>query len=322
MSLTVHFLNVGEGDCTIIEHPTRISVVDLSNVARLDPTTVEETVSGDMNLLLAKMAGRSELQLSEAAARKVAPLTDALEYYEEHIGRDRDIWRLIVTHPHMDHVSGLHRLFYEEPTDIYNFWYASKANFDLDNDAGWEKVGGRYDRRDWEAYKTLRDSDLRRSFDQRKGESRKYWDDDGIEIWAPTQDLVDRAIECNDQNVLSMILKITYAGRVIVLGGDATADDTWPEIWPSVSMSGVNVLKASHHGRNSGYHQPSVKEMSPWLTITSVGQSEHDATRRYRQYSEHTVSMRSFGDIKITIGDDGTLYYPPGLDQHWKDKSG
>ena len=35
-------------------------------------------------------------------------------------------------------------------------------------------------------------------------------------------------------------------------------------------MTGITVLKASHHGRKTGYHQPSVKEMSPWLTITSV----------------------------------------------------
>jgi competence protein ComEC len=104
-----------------------------------------------------------------------------------------------------------------------------------------------------------------------------------------------------------------------VLGGDATADETWPEIWPHLDMKGVDVLKASHHGRNSGYYQPSVKEMAPWLTITSVGQAEHDATRKYRQYSEHTVSMRSFGDIRIRIDDDGKLYYPPGLDDHWKD---
>lgn len=322
MGLTVHFLNVGEGDCTIIEHDSgRISVVDLSNVKRLDATTLEETLSGDMNFLLAKMAGQNYARFQEAAVRKVAALTDALEYYDTHIGKHKDIWRLIVTHPHMDHVSGLHRLVYDDPKGIYNFWHVSKENFDLDSDSKWQKVGSRYDRRDWEAYKALRDSGACRAFDQRQGESRKYWDEDGIQIWAPTPSLVDLAVDRNDQNILSMILVLTYRGRTIVLGGDATADETWPEIWPHVNMQGVDVLKASHHGRNSGYHQKSVKEMAPWLTITSVGQTEHDATRKYRQYSEHTVSMRSFGDIKIRIDDNGELYYPSGLEDHWKDKT-
>ena len=45
MPTTIHFLNVGEGDCTIIEHDSgRISLVDLSNVKRLDDTTLEEAI--------------------------------------------------------------------------------------------------------------------------------------------------------------------------------------------------------------------------------------------------------------------------------------
>jgi len=61
-----------------------------------------------------------------------------------------------------------------------------------------------------------------------------------------------------------------------------------------------------------------VKEMSPWLTITSVGDAEHDATNNYRRYSEYTVSLRKAGNICLTIDDDGMLYYPPHLKKHWK----
>lgn len=35
-----------------------------------------------------------------------------------------------------------------------------------------------------------------------------------------------------------------------------------------VGIHKITVLKASHHGRKSGYYGPAVKEMSPWLTIT------------------------------------------------------
>lgn len=318
--MAVHFLNVGEGDCTIIEHASgRISVIDLSNVQQLDSSTLEETVSSDMNLIIAKMAGRSTAQLREAATRKVAPLTDALEYYDEYIGKTRDIFRLVITHPHMDHMSGLHRLHRQEPKSIVNFWHAGPYDFDLD-DGDWEQSN--YSELDWLTYKMLRLSDSDpKALHIQQGDTGSFWTEDGMELWAPTDELEALAVERSDQNILSAVLKVSYAGRSILLGGDATTDETWPAIYPDIAMSDIDVLKASHHGRNTGYHQPSVKEMAPWLTITSVGQADHDATRKYRQYSEYTVSMRFTGNIKITIKDDGTIVYPNVLEDHWKNKT-
>jgi competence protein ComEC len=83
-------------------------------------------------------------------------------------------------------------------------------------------------------------------------------------------------------------------------------------------MKGIDVLKASHHGRKSGYYGPAIKEMAPWLTITSVGEAAHDATNNYRRYSTYTVSLRKAGDKRIEISDDGTLYYPRHIEQYWK----
>ncbi len=60
--------------------------------------------------------------------------------------------------------------------------------------------------------------------------------------------------------------------------------------------------------------------MSPWLTITSVGEIEHDATPGYRRYSNYTVSLRKAGDIKITIREDGQWFYWPDLAPYWKPK--
>lgn len=60
--------------------------------------------------------------------------------------------------------------------------------------------------------------------------------------------------------------------------------------------------------------------MSPWLTIPSVTEEAHDATQNYRRYSDYTVSLRDTQDIKIGIDDDGTLYYAPKLENHWRPK--
>ncbi len=320
MALTAHFLNVGEGDCTIVEHDSgRISVIDLSNIKSIDSDSAKELLISEA---LAHDATREEINaaLLQEAIRKAAPLTDALEYYDANIGERKDIFRLIITHPHMDHISGIDRLINDEPKSVENFWHASRENFDLDDDAKWKEGMGRFNRDDWRTYKAVRDSAERRTFDQRRSATNSYWKEDQIEIWAPTDGLVDTAVEKNDQNILSMVLKVSHAGRSILLGGDATVEESWPPIFDTTVMSDIDVLKASHHGRNSGYHQLSVKEMSPWLTITSVGQKEHDATEKYRQYSDYTVSTRFTGDIKITIEDDGMIRYPPVLKEHWRPK--
>jgi competence protein ComEC len=321
MPLTAHFLNVGEGDCTIIEHASgRISVVDLSNIKAIDTETAKELVLSEALSRGVTTQAEVDEALVKEAIRKAAPLTDALEYYDRNIGERTDIFRLIITHPHMDHISGMNRLITAEPKLVQNFWHSSRENFDLDDDEKWKQGMGRYDRDDWRTYKAVRDSASRRTFDQRRSVTNSYWKEDQIEIWAPTNELVATAVTKNDQNILSMVLKVSHAGRSILLGGDATAEESWPPIFETTVMSDIDILKASHHGRNSGYHQQSVKEMSPWLTITSVGQKEHDATEKYRQYSDHTVSTRFTGDIKITIEDDGTVRYPAGIENHWRPK--
>jgi competence protein ComEC len=139
-----------------------------------------------------------------------------------------------------------------------------------------------------------------------------------VEIWAPTPELEELAVEKDLANIVSMVLKISYKGRAVILGGDATATESWPAIYPSIDMKNISVLKASHHGRKTGYFGPAVKEMAPWHTITSVGEAEHDATENYRRYSNYTVSLRKAGDITVEIQEDGEWYYSPDLAEHWK----
>lgn len=320
MPLTVHFLNVGEGDCTIIEFPSgHIGIVDISNVKTLDDDSAAEIILSEArDRGMTKASELDQAFISEALAKAAAPTTDALDYIDENIGQTATIFRLIISHPHMDHISGLHRLAMQEPKEILNFWHAGFDDFDLD-DAEWGSW--EYKKEDWEAYKALRNStEAPKALVKRQGNQGQYWTEDEVEIWAPTDGLVKTAVEKNDQNILSSVLKVSHAGRSILLGGDATGAESWPAIYPGLDMSGIDVLKASHHGRNSGYYYPAVKEMAPWLTITSVGDLQHDATKKYRQYSEHTVSMRKVGDIVITIEDDGTLVYPGALEAHWQPK--
>lgn len=327
MPLIVHFLNVGRGDCTIIEFPNnnRVGIVDIFNVKIFDEDSKRELIEAyreSRQYEMDKLLAMSPYVLEGAyLAKQQQELTDPIAYYDTHIGKNESIFRILITHPDMDHMSGLYRLHRQEPKDIINFWHTGNENFNLNDTTDQEWEDSPYDKRDLETYKTLRSSSTNpKSLLNKRRATGEYWTVDGVEIWSPGDALIKLAKEKQQPNILSMVLKITYKNRSIVLGGDATADETWLDIMGHIEIPKIDVLKASHHGRRSGYHGPAVKKMSPWLTITSVTEKAHDATRNYRRYSDYTVSLRNAKDIRIKIDDDGTLYYPPHLEEHWKPK--
>ena len=116
---------------------------------------------------------------------------------------------------------------------------------------------------------------------------------------------------------MSYVLLIVYGKHKIVLGGDAE-EDTWKfitEKYPKL-IENVRILKASHHGRDSGYYQPAVKLMSPEFTIVSVGKKPStDATNKYKQYSPNVFSTRWKGNILFELNADGTGTYTPQYDR-------
>jgi beta-lactamase superfamily II metal-dependent hydrolase len=325
MPLKLHFLNVGQGDCTIIEFPSgRIGIVDIDNLKILDKSTRAEVIRSyrESREFLLKMAGtNAEVLLREKLRQVEEKLTDPLAYYDIRIGADRDIFRFIATHPDMDHITGLHRLSQDNRKTIVNFWHIGHDDFNLKEQSAEDWEQGRYDIRDWETYKKFRKSASDpKGQEKLRGVTGQYEAEDGVQLWAPTNALVDLAVERDAPNIASMILLITYQGRRIVLGGDATGAESWSAIYSDTNMTNITVLKASHHGRLTGYHQLSVKEMSPWLTITSVEDEEHDATPRYRQYSNRTVSLRKAGDITVTVADDGKWYISSNAESVWNAK--
>jgi beta-lactamase superfamily II metal-dependent hydrolase len=98
------------------------------------------------------------------------------------------------------------------------------------------------------------------------------------------------------------------ANRTIIFGGDAE-QAAWESIFKKYG-SGLkcDVLKASHHGRDSGYHQEAVKAMSPGVTIISVGKKpDSDATNKYRKYSKKVWSTRWWGNLTLVVDNDGNM---------------
>lgn len=304
--LKIHFLNVGHGDCTLLEFPSgRTTLIDINNSKVVDKKTEEELASTSSTYSLFESLGYQGLELlAKSVTDFVAPV-DPIEYIYENLGDSRNIFRFILTHPDMDHMSGLYKLK-DENISIMNFW-------DTDNkkDVKESEVSSRFDYRDWETYQELRESEEGpKVLKILKGEQRDFFNEDCISILSPTEDIINSANEKENWNLLSYILLIEYAGHKIVLGGDADAE-VWDNLVESDEdiLENISILKAPHHGRDSGYSQKAVKIMSPDWTICSVGKKPaQDSSNKYRHYTnEKVLSTRFRGNIVAEISSNGDL---------------
>lgn len=301
MPLKVHFLNVGHGDCTVIEHASgRISVIDINNGSDLDSTSLSEIAAlyGVQSFFL------PPTQLLLESKGYSIKTTNPIEYLTRGFS-GRSIMRYIQSHPDMDHLRGISSLIKAGflPT---NFW---------DTTHNKEPEIQNRDAEDWETYLSLRNGHnpkvtvirpKRGSFAQfyNRGEDQNPGGD-GIEILSPDPKLQQWANENEEWNELSLVLKITYAGKTMILGGDA-GEPAWEAMYEYYGEQlKCDVLKASHHGRDSGYYQPAVKAMSPAVTIVSVGKKpDQDASSLYRCYCDNVWSTRWKGNITLTFQDD------------------
>lgn len=270
--LRIHFLNVGKGDCTIIEHPAgRVTMVDID----------DSWAAGDDTL------------------------TDPVEYFTQSFPGKR-IFRFIATNPDMDHLSGLHRL--TQKGEILNFW-DTNHNRDF-NDSDWEQLG--YDKRDWDTYKQLRSSKQSpKAFRFHRDHRSEYshWMEDNIEILSPTPHLegVSAKAKENDAqkyNHLSYVLSITEYGWRIILGGDASRE-AWQSMYVAYGARlKTDALRAPHHGSRENFHRDAMKAMYPGYTIVSLGRGVDYACSEYGEFGEVWTTV-SKGTIVLTLGEDG-----------------
>ena len=267
---TIHFLNVKEGDCSIIEHNTgHVSVIDVCNAEPIESDTLK------LEMLVAEAFSRAALGNFQQKEYPVNPVA----YMRDHsIG---SIFRYIQTHPDMDHMDGIKALFEEfHPT---NFW-------DTDNNkemssSSW--TGSPYNQNDWMLYKNLRDTDPKtnpKRLTLLSGDTGQYWnraDDgsrggDGLQILAPTQELVEAANSSDDYNDCSYVLLYLTGDKRIVFGGDSY-DDTWEHILAKheTKVRDIDLFIAPHHGRDSGRSYEFLDVLKPALTFFGNARSEH-----------------------------------------------
>lgn len=343
MPVRFHFLNVGHGDCTIIEHyPSgRLTMIDLNNsqqfdtdsrrefIERLRRRQLEEAFGGiGLGLAQQRYGGLNALALPATtglglANQRFAPgtlanvlaqmqqddeeaareLTDPIAYMLENFP-GRSLWRFILTHPDLDHMRGLKRLY--ETVGFSNFW-------DITHDKSIYEFRSSADREDWEFYQRLREGRLG-IFVHRlyRGETGFAWNQegntagDGIEILSPTPDVVAACLGTDEFNDASYVLRVHHAGRSIILPGDAgeAAFDDMVRAYGTMLKS--DWLKGSHHGRDSGYHLGAVQLIEPRVVVTSVGcKPSTDAHSKYHYHCGNVRSTRYHGNILLDVYDNG-----------------
>jgi beta-lactamase superfamily II metal-dependent hydrolase len=336
--LDIHFLDVGHGDCTVVEFPDRLTVMDINNCKSFGKESEAELRKryapkpwldaatrglGGFGLIGGSPQGVSLLAQVMEAERKLKEakdhLTNPIDYFKANFA-GRSIFRYIQSHPDMDHMAGLYRIWAEEKIEIVNFW-DTKHSIEKDEDA-MRSGEVNHDVRDWHAYLKLRKSaESPTVLHLTIGAKGDFYTPDGISVWAPFDHLQENNADCSP-NDLSYLLHIQFGQCSVVLGGDTTAE-TWEKLYDALKSRGdsfrkVNLLKASHHGRKSGYHMESVKSMNPDLTVVSVGElkAKDDATASYERLSNKgCYSTLDHGDIIARCFIDGEIRL---FERDWK----
>ncbi len=298
MSVKFHFLNVGDGDCTIIDFP-----------ARIVKTTSQ---SKDERVMMIDVNHHDEHDEYE----------HVIDYYKENFKNEsgglRPIFRYVATHPHKDHMKGLSTLFDNIP--VINFWDI-KHNFEPDQSGPqWEEY-----KDDWDRYLELRKSeeDPKVLFYTDAQKPVQYWDEDRIEVLSPSKELYDfvhtkedgakrNAEEIGGQlNNLSYVLLVRINNLKILLAGDAE-----PKCWEYIlknhkeKIKNIDILKAPHHGRESAFHEEAVKVMNPKHIVFSVSEDcEHVVPEKYQKAAPRATIYKTcdIGSFILDCDFDGKI---------------
>lgn len=296
---TVHFLNVGKGDCSIIQHKSgRVSVIDICNGntkadRRLKALTEQraafEGLAGDYGMC--------------------HNLTDPIEYIKN-LGIQH-VFRFVLSHPDMDHCDGFEALV--EEIGIWNFW-----------DSGVRKekpdfAGSPYSEADWDCYVAVRDG--RHSnitvVTPRSGRQFQFanaGDPEGrgdcLDVLAPTTSLVNVANKNGDPNDASYVLLYRTCGGNIVFPGDAH-DDTWEHVISEHAdkVADCSVLIAPHHGRASDRSYEFLDTLRPKLTLFGCAPSKDLAYDAWNTRKLWHITNNQAGNVILDAVSSGIDVY-------------
>jgi len=280
--LKFHFLNVGKGNCTVIDLPSeRLSIIDVDDSRAI-----------------------SNEERKELESLKKAALSNPIDYILETFP-EREVFRFILSHPDMDHMSGIKTLF--EKKYVRNFWDVPNDKPDPGN---WDKSP--YDKDDWDYYSYIRNEkkeDLTVVTPLRNAVSDCCWVQDGIKILSPNQTLIDEAEKSGEYDHLSYVLRVDYANARAIITGDATTA-ALNDIVKSYDSDDLksDILLAPGHGSKNHVSKEFLDIVKPRLTVVSVAAKVDYDRDTYSGYGR-VLSTKHYGNVKVRIDKSGKIAF-------------
>ena len=209
---TIHFLNVKQGDCSLIQHNLgHVSVIDVCNASQIAVEDVKEQL---------ELANKSSSGILGNFNQKQHPVNPIFYILQRGIVKDSErIFRFMLTHPDMDHMDGI-KIFsrYFNPVNFWDTENIEEKDFE---------TGSPYDPDDWTFYRNLRDTkpttDPKRLVIYAGGTGQFYNrgendepGGDGIRILAPTTELIANANKTGDYNDSSYVILYRTANKTII----------------------------------------------------------------------------------------------------------
>lgn len=306
----IHFLNVLEGDCNIIEHDSnRITVIDVSNAYNDFDTESEKAVKESQRRK--DMYERTQVPSDKKDYKQKKIPDNPIQYLKNY--NINEIFRFILTHPDMDHLDGIKDFFDE--FNIINFWDTDNKKVISD------KVGtGGYNLDDWNFYKDIRDGKNApcKRLTYYSGNNNQFYNDDYIEILSPTSKILATCNQNENWNDSSYVILYTPPKSKsrkwkILFAGDSE-DCTWEHILANHSekVKDVDILFAPHHGRDSGRSYEFLKTVNPKATIFGNASSKHLAYSCYK--SSLKITNNQAGYVIFDISESAIKIFVKNLE--------
>jgi len=272
----LHFLNVREGDCIIIENDSDISIIDICNGSKCYDVGIEESISWRFE------SAKGNFHQKEHPENPICYLQD--------IGINK-INRFILTHPDMDHMDGIKSLFEYITNSAYLYHTDNKKVItDFSN--------GRYKEEDWKFYQQNKDKAI-----------EKYSGDNigNFFVLSPTKEIVKQAMQSNNYNSSSYVLLWEIGKYKVVFAGDSDKV-AWEHTINNhkLKVSDIDILIAPHHGRKNNQDFSFVDVLKPKYTLlgNTERNSDYLAYKPYQKYGK-TITNNQGGNIIVQLESDG-----------------
>ena len=229
-------------------------------------------------------------------------------------GRVTQLDGVLITHPHRDHIDDIFNFDTLSPLTLLCPKHLTEVDIRIANQAKdnevinkYLEISSRYNQPTINAYGI--DTNPFR------------FENNGGVVWTTFTSTNCATTNLNNHSIVSVL---SYANSKILIPGD-NESASWKELLAMPlfrdAIIGTDILVASHHGRESGFHSDLFKHISPKLTIVSDGPAgTTSVTSKYQsQSSGWVVNNRTTNERKsrycLTTRKDSVVVVKCGFNQ-------